>query len=192
MSERVNRRTQILEAAATLFVEHGYKATSIRQIADMVSCTEAAIYYHFKDGKQALFQAVVEANMPDLGMILDECRHATSLNDLITRYGKAIYLFLESRSAEFRWIVAEFLRLSTEEQEIFRVKVLRFQSEFKSIISRFVRAEAPVDHITWSLMVAMFGYSQVFHNVGLHRHTEFSPEILMGVLAQGFEAAFAR
>ena len=66
MPERINRRDNIVDAAAHLFVQNGYDATSVRQIADVVGVTEAALYYHFKDGKRELMQAVLECNMPDL------------------------------------------------------------------------------------------------------------------------------
>src|SRR3954454_5105548 len=40
-------RETILAAARQLFGEKGYDATSLRQIADAVGTTKAAVYYHF-------------------------------------------------------------------------------------------------------------------------------------------------
>src|SRR5215218_10427062 len=40
-------RTRILEVASELFTEQGYDATSLRQIADRLGFTKAALYYHF-------------------------------------------------------------------------------------------------------------------------------------------------
>jgi AcrR family transcriptional regulator len=40
-------RQRILDAALTLFAERGYRATSIRLIAERVGLTKAAILYHF-------------------------------------------------------------------------------------------------------------------------------------------------
>ena len=37
----------ILETAQRLFDEHGYDATSLRQIAEAVGMTKAAVYYHY-------------------------------------------------------------------------------------------------------------------------------------------------
>jgi AcrR family transcriptional regulator len=40
-------REQILEVALELFTVQGYDATSLRQIADRLGFTKAALYYHF-------------------------------------------------------------------------------------------------------------------------------------------------
>src|ERR1700694_4782548 len=40
-------RQQILDTALTLFTVQGYDATSLRQIADRLGVTKAALYYHF-------------------------------------------------------------------------------------------------------------------------------------------------
>ena len=83
MCERVNRRDRIIEEAARLFIEQGYAATSVRQIAEACGCTEAALYYHFKEGKRELLQAAVEHIMPDLLQAVEECSKARSLHELV-------------------------------------------------------------------------------------------------------------
>lgn len=40
-------RTRILDVALDLFVEKGFDATSLREIAEALGLTKAAIYYHF-------------------------------------------------------------------------------------------------------------------------------------------------
>jgi AcrR family transcriptional regulator len=47
MAEGVNTRDEILKTAMTLFSTQGYDATSLRQIADRLGFTKAALYYHF-------------------------------------------------------------------------------------------------------------------------------------------------
>lgn len=51
---QAERRQEILEIAAQLFSEYGYKATSIRQIADAVGMMAGSLYYHIQS-KEALF-----------------------------------------------------------------------------------------------------------------------------------------
>lgn len=53
-------RPRIIQAAMTLFIEKGYKGVSVKDIAEAVSITPAALYYYFPDGKEALFMAVLE------------------------------------------------------------------------------------------------------------------------------------
>ena len=49
MGERhADTRARIQEVALELFTEHGYEATSLREIAERLGVTKAALYYHFK------------------------------------------------------------------------------------------------------------------------------------------------
>ncbi len=52
-------REQILDAAETLFAEHGYTATSMRQLTTAAGVNLAAVNYHF-GGKEELAKAVLQ------------------------------------------------------------------------------------------------------------------------------------
>jgi AcrR family transcriptional regulator len=56
-------RTRILEAAFQLFLEQGYAATSVRQIARQAEMTVGGIYNHFAS-KDEIWRAVVEVKHP--------------------------------------------------------------------------------------------------------------------------------
>ncbi|MEU5903523.1 TetR family transcriptional regulator [Micromonospora sp. NPDC047467] len=66
-------RTRILRAALDLFAEHGYQRTSLRQIAERLRLTKAAILYHFP-AKEHLLAALVEPLVADLEALLDSAR----------------------------------------------------------------------------------------------------------------------
>src|SRR5215468_3731253 len=51
-------KTRILDAAERLFVEHGFEATSLRQLTSSAGVNLAAVNYHF-GSKEELFQAVL-------------------------------------------------------------------------------------------------------------------------------------
>jgi AcrR family transcriptional regulator len=53
-------RKCIVEAAATVFVRHGYAGASISEIADEAGITKGAVYFHFRS-KELLARAVIEA-----------------------------------------------------------------------------------------------------------------------------------
>src|SRR3954466_8456919 len=66
-------RETILAPALQLFGEKGYDATSLRQIADAVGTTKAAVYYHFPAKEQLL----LELSRPwfdSLGLLVTEMR----------------------------------------------------------------------------------------------------------------------
>lgn len=52
-------RRRVLDAAAALFVERGYAATTLRQIATAAGIKAGSIYHHF-DSKEAIFGEVLE------------------------------------------------------------------------------------------------------------------------------------
>ena len=51
-------KTRILDAAEELFTEHGFEATSLRQLTSAAGVNLAAVNYHF-GSKEELFQAVL-------------------------------------------------------------------------------------------------------------------------------------
>jgi AcrR family transcriptional regulator len=52
-------RDRILAVALDLFMEQGYDKTSLREIAEQVGVTKAALYYHFAS-KEEIFRTLVE------------------------------------------------------------------------------------------------------------------------------------
>ncbi|SCG15963.1 transcriptional regulator, TetR family [Micromonospora echinofusca] len=63
-------RSRILRAALDLFAEHGYQRTPLRQIAERLRLTKAAILYHFPS-KEHLLTALIEPLVSDLEALLD-------------------------------------------------------------------------------------------------------------------------
>ena len=66
-ASRIETREQILSTALALFLAQGYEATSLREIAECLDITKAALYYHFP----AKEQLVVELTRPFLNQLAD-------------------------------------------------------------------------------------------------------------------------
>lgn len=58
-------KEQILSVAMELFIEHGYEGTSVRDIADALSITPSALYYHFK-GKEEIATSLLAQRRSEL------------------------------------------------------------------------------------------------------------------------------
>ncbi|HEY7143478.1 MAG TPA: TetR/AcrR family transcriptional regulator [Streptosporangiaceae bacterium] len=56
---RGDTRARIQQVAVELFTEHGYDKTSLREIAERLDVTKAALYYHFKS-KEDIVRSLVE------------------------------------------------------------------------------------------------------------------------------------
>jgi AcrR family transcriptional regulator len=59
-------REQILDAAAQMFSERGYKATSTREIAEAVGVKQSSLYYHFGNKQEILATLLAGTVKPSL------------------------------------------------------------------------------------------------------------------------------
>lgn len=73
-------RGRILEVSAELFAEQGYDATSLREIADRMGFTKAALYYHFQS-KDDILKALVDPAFEILDELLDRLERATGVEE---------------------------------------------------------------------------------------------------------------
>ena len=68
---RLLTRQRILDVALELFNEHGYEKTSLRELAERLGVTKAALYYHFERKEDILLE--LHLRLHDLGRsALDE------------------------------------------------------------------------------------------------------------------------
>lgn len=183
MSRKINRQDLIVSEAAELFITQGYNATSVRQIAEAAGCTDAALYYHFREGKRALFQAVLERNLPDFLAMLEPCQEAVSLPDLISTIGKNLEL-ATPLWGKISWLVAEFPHLSDDEKKLVHQSYLTFQSELMHLIRSFVEEEADAQITAWLVICALFGYGQTFLHLEMQAIVPLSFEQFKVNLAQ--------
>lgn len=65
-----NRRSELLRAAARLFVEKGFDATTTRDIADAVGMRSGSPFYHFRSKQELLKAAMVEGLDVGYGRLL--------------------------------------------------------------------------------------------------------------------------
>lgn len=63
-------RERIKAIALELFTEQGYEQTSLREIAERLGVTKAALYYHFKS-KEEIVHAFAEDRVATLGQMID-------------------------------------------------------------------------------------------------------------------------
>lgn len=100
-------RTRILRAAYALFVEHGFKAVSMQQIADAASIHKATLYHHFAS-KEALFSAVV---------VLAFSEMHEEVEGVIAAGGTAAHQLVQVACQVFARTQSDFGRLMTDAQE---------------------------------------------------------------------------
>ncbi|PKQ26267.1 MAG: hypothetical protein CVT64_04000 [Actinobacteria bacterium HGW-Actinobacteria-4] len=82
-ARRTDTRERILVTAAQLFGEKGFAETSIRDVAEALGVTKAALYYHFTS-KDEIYREIVSLPIAQLRAL------AMQPHDLTTREGRAI------------------------------------------------------------------------------------------------------
>ena len=94
-------RKRLLDLAARMFIESGYAAISLRDIADEASLTKGAIYGHFRSKGQLLVEVIRSElaqrdNMLDLG---EAAQHPDKLFDLFISPGSRELRLLQTDAA---------------------------------------------------------------------------------------------
>lgn len=90
----IERRNEIMAAAASAFMENGYAATSIDTVADLMGCTRGLIYYHFKNKADLFFSIhryVMELNLSLLEPIARSDASPTArLRDMVITHAMGV------------------------------------------------------------------------------------------------------
>ncbi|HEX6405423.1 MAG TPA: TetR family transcriptional regulator [Pseudonocardiaceae bacterium] len=86
---RTGTREQIRTLALELFAERGYDATSLREIAERLGITKAAVYYHFKT-KEEILASLVDDFFAEIDELVNWAQHqpasAATREQVLRRY----------------------------------------------------------------------------------------------------------
>jgi AcrR family transcriptional regulator len=86
---RSDTRARIQQVAVELFTEHGYDGTSLREIAERIDVTKAALYYHFKS-KEDIVASLVQDYAEQMDALIawgrEQPRTAQTRQEVLSRY----------------------------------------------------------------------------------------------------------
>lgn len=167
-SSHIDRETwrQILTAAKELFLAKGYKGVSMKEIADAVQVTSAALYYHFPRGKEDLFAKMIQTLFVEEGaaridQVLASARNLRERLELLTAFLPT--LPIDERFTMLLRDAREYIK-DRESQEI----ILSLRDRLKQQIAGLfqaaqdageIRADIPVDLLV-SLYMGMLRESK--------------------------------
>ncbi|TKA08270.1 TetR/AcrR family transcriptional regulator [Actinacidiphila oryziradicis] len=93
-ARRGDTRRRIQDVALTLFAEHGYEKTSLREIAEHLDVTKAALYYHFKTKEDILISVADDLVKPIDELIAwaqAQPRTLATKQEFLRRYSEALW-----------------------------------------------------------------------------------------------------
>ncbi len=108
-TSRERRRNQILDIAAEVLAERGYRDTSMLEVARRASASKETLYAWFGD-KEGLFEAIIHRNAESVRVVLDgHLEGGAPVNQVLTEFGQALagLLLGESAAAVNRAAISE-------------------------------------------------------------------------------------
>ncbi|MFJ8540334.1 TetR/AcrR family transcriptional regulator [Streptomyces sp. NPDC093591] len=108
---RGNTRQRIQDVALELFAEQGYEKTSLREIAERLEVTKAALYYHFKTKEEIIVSLFEDLTQPIEDLIEWGKRQPHTLEtkqEIVRRYSEILtgaaplFRFMQENQATVR------------------------------------------------------------------------------------------
>lgn len=101
--EKEELKERILDAARELFVERGYEAVTMRQIAEAIEYSPTAIYLHFED-KLALVRSLCDRDFSALGKRFQKIATIADPIERLRRSGQAYAEFALKNPQQYRYM----------------------------------------------------------------------------------------
>jgi len=177
---RGERRAQLLAAATDVFVNNGYHATVMDDIAERAGVSKPVLYQHFP-GKLTLYLALLERHTDELVRRVREAIEETHDNWQRVRNAVRVYFdFVDSDDKAFRLVFESDLRNQTTVQAV----VERMYTACVQTIAQAVAADAGLDaNRAWLVAVGVVGISEDSARYWLTRRHELPKEEAVALTA---------
>jgi AcrR family transcriptional regulator len=157
---RTDTRSRVQKVALELFAEQGYEKTSLREIAERLGVTKAALYYHFKS-KEDIVHSFTDDYFAELDHLLDwakeQPRTDEARREILDRY---VSIVLAS-SQVFRFL--EQNRASVQSMEAGKERFARVRLRLEALVDVLVGAGAPLrDRVRATTAVLSVGATCMF------------------------------
>jgi TetR/AcrR family transcriptional regulator, cholesterol catabolism regulator len=161
-------REQILSTAKALFIQQGYHGLAMRQIAEELGVTKAALYYHFQD-KEELFLAILDAYLDEMETALNGIlAEPLSRVDQIRRFTEYVLKQPAGQRAIIRLASQEMGQLSEPARKSFgKTYQEKFIGKVQGILQSGMDAgefrTIQPEVATWTLLGMMYPYFYPAH-----------------------------
>lgn len=173
----------ILDRATDSFRKRGIKATTIKIIAAESGCTNAALYYHYPEGKtQILHESILRLLRTRLRSF--ESIEPDDLTSFLSGIGSGAFEDFGAMTDNVSWLILEYQELPTAIQHELHEHLKKAQGHIASAVSQFVSDSGEAAQLGWIVFCACFGYLQLFQRMGLASAVDFTPEQFVDSVAR--------
>ncbi len=146
-------RSDIIQAAHQLFLDHGFHGTSMRQIAEKAGIAVGGIYNHFP-GKEDLFAAVIDAYHPYHEILpAMKAEIGDSVDEYVSRTAKNLVAALERRPDLLNLMFIEIVEFKAQHlPQLFA----RIYPQFITVVQGFTDKQDKLRPIPVPLLVRAF------------------------------------
>jgi AcrR family transcriptional regulator len=139
---RTDTRSRAQTVALQLFAEQGYEKTSLREIAERLGVTKAALYYHFRS-KEDIVHSFTDDHFAAIDALIDWARDRPrgpqTRREILERY---VGIVLDNREV-FRFI--EQNRAAMQSMEAGKSdRIARFRSRLDTLVELLAGPDAPL------------------------------------------------
>jgi AcrR family transcriptional regulator len=173
---RSDTRERIQAVALELFVEQGYDGTSLREIADRLELTKAALYYHFST-KEAIVRSLVDDYATAFDELL-EWADGRSANEVLQRFATLV-------AGRFA-LVMRFIQENIPAVKQLKADVGMTERMKKLFVLIRADTDDPAAHLRarLALVAVMLGNDEVFFNeVGLKTGGEVALQVALELVS---------
>jgi AcrR family transcriptional regulator len=136
---RTDTRSRVQQVALELFAEQGYEKTSLREIAERLGVTKAALYYHFRS-KEDIVHSFTDDYFAAIDALLDWAKdqphNDETRREILDRYvgivlsGSEVFRFLEQN------------RAAVQAMETHKDRFARFRDRLDSLVELLAGPDA--------------------------------------------------
>ncbi|MGD9032033.1 MAG: TetR/AcrR family transcriptional regulator [Desulfobacteraceae bacterium] len=126
---------EIIDVASQLFSEKGYKATSLKDIADLVGLHKTSLFHYFRN-KEEILMGVMDKPMKMRMNFLDEIMNSSHLSGpekFKQAFKSQVFMTCEFRDHINVWLT-EIRSLSPHNQGIYNRKRKEYELRFERIV----------------------------------------------------------
>lgn len=130
-------RDRLLDAASTLFANHGYQAIGLRDLASHLGLRAGSLYHHI-ESKQGLLFELIESSLTDLLYETRQClKGARTTTERLQCFVQAFAAYSQAHPDKLILLTREAVNLSEEQAE----HVEQLKLAYSGLLSEIVAAE---------------------------------------------------
>lgn len=190
-----SRRRAVLEAAAALFDERGYHATSLRDIADEAGLAKATLYHYFRSKDELLYEIHEEWIELLTRAHLDHLERCDDPAEQLRGVMRDILSIVQTRNSSVRVFFEEYKHLPTEQRARIKERRDRYSDLVRAVLERGVERGlfdiADLDLATFALF-GICNWSYRWYKVGGRSSPEEVADYFYEILLRGFGTVGAR